>query len=103
MDFVDKQTKQKNHSRRATNEIQVFVETLDKCFESVCELDIIFHSDKVHFILDEIVLGGLVLETNLSDILLAINENTRLEKSSLGEPERGVNIAKTSPFTFLKR
>merc|ERR1712034_241121 len=31
--------------------IQVFVETLDRCFESVCELDLIFHSDKVHYIL----------------------------------------------------
>ena len=28
--------------------IQVFVETLDKCFESVCELDLIFHMDKVN-------------------------------------------------------
>jgi len=27
--------------------IQVFVEVLDKCFENVCELDLIFHSDKV--------------------------------------------------------
>lgn len=27
--------------------IQVFVETLDKCFENVCELDLIFHADKV--------------------------------------------------------
>eukprot|EP00301_Raphidiophrys_heterophryoidea_P026554 c9197_g1_i1.p1 GENE.c9197_g1_i1~~c9197_g1_i1.p1 ORF type:complete len:150 (-),score=17.57 c9197_g1_i1:356-805(-) len=27
--------------------IQVFVETLDKCFENVCELDLIFHPDKV--------------------------------------------------------
>ncbi|XP_054070959.1 AP-3 complex subunit sigma-2 isoform X2 [Rissa tridactyla] len=26
--------------------IQVFVETLDKCFENVCELDLIFHMDK---------------------------------------------------------
>ncbi|XP_070473585.1 arpin isoform X2 [Equus przewalskii] len=31
--------------------IQVFVETLDKCFENVCELDLIFHMDKAphHF------------------------------------------------------
>ena len=28
--------------------IQVFVEALDSCFESVCELDIIFHMDKVN-------------------------------------------------------
>ena len=27
--------------------IQVFVETLDKCFENVCELDLIFHMDTV--------------------------------------------------------
>ena len=26
---------------------QVFVETLDKCFENVCELDLIFHVEKV--------------------------------------------------------
>lgn len=40
--------------------IQVFVEALDKCFENVCELDLIFHSDRVHFVLDEIVMGGMV-------------------------------------------
>ena len=27
--------------------IQVFVEALDKCFENVCELDLIFHFDRV--------------------------------------------------------
>lgn len=27
--------------------LQVLVETLDRCFENVCELDIIFHVDKV--------------------------------------------------------
>lgn len=31
--------------------IQVFVETLDKCFENVCELDLIFHVDKVVLLL----------------------------------------------------
>lgn len=38
--------------------IQVLVEGLDKSFENVCELDLIFHTDKVHFIIDEIVIGG---------------------------------------------
>lgn len=37
--------------------IQVFVETLDKCFENVCELDLIFHADAVHYILSELVMG----------------------------------------------
>ena len=54
--------------------IQVFVEVLDKCFENVCELDIIFNSDKVHYILDELVMGGMVLETSAGDILDAIIE-----------------------------
>ena len=53
---------------------KVFVETLDKCFENVCELDIIFHGDKVHYILDEIIMGGMVLETNVGDIVRAVND-----------------------------
>merc|ERR1712080_474247 len=54
--------------------IQVFVESLDKRFENVCELDIIFHYDQVHYILDEIVMGGMVLETNLRDIMTACEQ-----------------------------
>ncbi|RHY64181.1 hypothetical protein DYB30_000336 [Aphanomyces astaci] len=60
----------------------VFVETLDKCFENVCELDLIFHSDKVHYVLDEIVMGGMVLETNINEILTAVNEMNRLDSNS---------------------
>ena len=70
----------------------MFVETLDKSFENVCELDLIFHSDKVsgylhmvgfmlfqvHYILDEIVMGGMVLETSLQDIISAVTDMERL-------------------------
>jgi len=59
--------------------IQVFVETLDKYFENVCELDIIFHMDKVNYILDEIVVGGLVMEPNNADILAALAATKREE------------------------
>lgn len=52
--------------------IQVFVETLDRCFENVCELDLIFHMDKINYVLDEMIVGGLVLETNMADILAAL-------------------------------
>jgi AP-3 complex subunit sigma len=62
--------------------IQVFVETLDKVFENVCELDLIFHPDKVNYILDEIVEGGMVLETNLGEILDAISEMNKLEAAT---------------------
>jgi len=60
--------------------IQVFVETLDKSFENVCELDLIFHSDKVNYILDEIIMGGMVLETNIKHILMAVNEQQKLHQ-----------------------
>ncbi|KIM67039.1 hypothetical protein SCLCIDRAFT_1210504 [Scleroderma citrinum Foug A] len=48
--------------------IQVFVEALDRSFENVCELDLVFHFDEVHHILSEIIQGGLVLETNVEEI-----------------------------------
>ncbi|XP_059679922.1 AP-3 complex subunit sigma-2 isoform X1 [Gavia stellata] len=60
--------------------IQVFVETLDKCFENVCELDLIFHMDKVHHILQEVVIGGMVLETNMNEIVAQVEAQSKLEK-----------------------
>ncbi|XP_035669696.1 AP-3 complex subunit sigma-1-like isoform X3 [Branchiostoma floridae] len=77
--------------------IQVFVETLDKAFENVCELDLIFHVDKVHYILQELVMGGMVLETNMTEIVTRIEEQSKLEKSEAGlagAPARVVSAAK---------
>ncbi|PSS29431.1 AP-3 complex subunit sigma like [Actinidia chinensis var. chinensis] len=62
--------------------MQVFVETLDKCFSNVCEVDIVFNFNKVHTILDEIVLGGQVLETSSSEVMKAVEEISKLEKAS---------------------
>jgi len=63
--------------------IQVFVEALDKCFENVCELDLIFHSDKVNYILDEIIMAGMVLETNINHILQAVQEQGATHETSI--------------------
>lgn len=49
--------------------IHALVETLDKYFENVCELDIMFNLEKAHFILDEMVMNGCVVETNKTNIL----------------------------------
>jgi AP-4 complex subunit sigma-1 len=49
--------------------IHTLVETLDKYFESVCELDIMFNLEKAHFILDEMVMNGMIVETNKGNIL----------------------------------
>lgn len=48
--------------------IQVFVEALDRIFNNVCELDLVFGFDEVNYCLAEIVQAGLVLETNISVI-----------------------------------
>jgi AP-3 complex subunit sigma len=62
--------------------IQVFVESLDRSFENVCELDLVFHFDEVHHILAEIIQGGLVLETNGEEIANAVSEASRARKQS---------------------
>merc|ERR1712046_304634 len=59
--------------------IQVFVQVLDSCFENVCELDLIYHFDRVNYILDELVMSGMVLETNAELIVQVIKENKALE------------------------
>lgn len=79
--------------------IQVFVEALDKSFENVCELDLIFHSDRVHYILDEIIMAGMVLETNINHIMTAISDQQKMHNASLSSS----NIAALSgPSTALK-
>ncbi|XP_019420339.1 PREDICTED: AP-3 complex subunit sigma [Lupinus angustifolius] len=62
--------------------IQVLVETLDKCFRNVCELDVVFNYSKIHTILDEIIFGGQVLETSSAEVLKAVEEISKLEASS---------------------
>ncbi|XP_056333697.1 AP-4 complex subunit sigma-1 [Danio aesculapii] len=56
-----------------------FVEVLDKYFSRVSELDIMFNLDKVHIILDEMILNGHIVETNKNRVLaplLALDKMT---------------------------
>ncbi|KAJ4000308.1 clathrin adaptor complex small chain-domain-containing protein [Lentinula boryana] len=62
--------------------IQVFVQSLDRAFENVCELDLVFHFDEVHHILAEIIQGGLVLETNVDEIDDSVQLAAKLRKDS---------------------
>ncbi|CAF2046648.1 unnamed protein product [Brassica napus] len=50
----------------------VLVETLDKCFSNVCELDIVLNYSKMHTVLDEIVFGDQVLETSSTEVIKAV-------------------------------
>ena len=49
---------------------------------SQCELDIMFNLEKAHFILDEMVVDGCVVETNKVNILkpIALMEKASEEK-----------------------
>ncbi|RWW81831.1 hypothetical protein BHE74_00009745 [Ensete ventricosum] len=62
--------------------IHLFVETMDRHFGNVvsfpgfivvqCELDIMFHLEKAHFMLEEMVMNGCIVETSKSNILTPI-------------------------------
>ncbi|KAH8091179.1 clathrin/adaptor complex [Aureococcus anophagefferens] len=67
------------------NYLEGAIPQLDKCFENVCELDLIFHSDRVHYILDEIVMAGMVLDTNINNVLKATRDMTKLHQKSLSK------------------
>lgn len=43
--------------------IHNLVETMDKWAGSICELDIMYQLEEVHFILDEMVMNGYIVET----------------------------------------
>ena len=65
--------------------IHALVETLDKYFESVCELDIMFNLEKAHFIVDEMVMNGYIVEANKTNILkpIALMERTVNNEESI--------------------
>lgn len=44
-------------------------------------MDLIFHVDRVHNILQEICVGGMVLETSMSEIITHVDAQSKLEKS----------------------
>lgn len=62
--------------------IQVYVECLDKCFENVCELDLIFHVDKCYGILDEIIQSGAVVETSLKEIIKSYHSQIKYSRDT---------------------
>jgi len=62
--------------------IQVFVEALDRAFENVCELDLVFNFDEAHHILSEVVQGGVVLETSVDEIQAGVDQASQARQKS---------------------
>ncbi|CAK0735169.1 hypothetical protein CVIRNUC_000538 [Coccomyxa viridis] len=52
--------------------IHCLVETLDRYFSNVCELDLMFSLEQAHFIVDEMLMNGAIVETNKQNILAPI-------------------------------
>lgn len=62
--------------------IQTFVESLDRCFTEVNELDLIFNWQTLQSILEEIVQGGMVIETNVNKIVASVDELNKAAEST---------------------
>jgi AP-4 complex subunit sigma-1 len=58
--------------------IHNLVETLDRYFENVCELDIMFNLEKAHFIVQEFIMNGCIVETNKSNVLAPVLQIDKL-------------------------
>lgn len=71
--------------------IHSYVEVLDRYFGNVCELDIIFYFHKAYYILDELIIGGELQETNKREILrvtAAQDDMTLEEDKAVGSAKR---------------
>ncbi|KAK1650652.1 hypothetical protein QYE76_068457 [Lolium multiflorum] len=79
--------------------VQVFVETLNRCFKNVCELDIVFNFNKLHTVLDEMILGGQVIETSSEEIVRSV-EDIVGETIKHNKPHTKVDFAALQPLIF---
>ncbi|KAL2160780.1 hypothetical protein VTH06DRAFT_977 [Thermothelomyces fergusii] len=69
--------------------IQVYVEALDRLFENVCELDLIFNYETLHATLGEMIVGGVVIETNLDRIVAGVRAQGTVAKRPVNEGRSG--------------
>ncbi|XP_059534060.1 AP-3 complex subunit sigma-2 isoform X2 [Myotis daubentonii] len=79
-----------------------FVFCVDSSESELGILDLI----QVHYILQEVVMGGMVLETNMNEIVAHIEAQNRLEKSEGGlsaAPARAVSAVKNMNLPEIPR
>ncbi|XP_027425041.1 AP-3 complex subunit sigma-2 isoform X4 [Zalophus californianus] len=79
-----------------------FVFCVDSSESELGILDLI----QVHYILQEVVMGGMVLETNMNEIVAQIEAQNRLEKSEGGlsaAPARAVSAVKNINLPEIPR
>lgn len=65
-----------------------YVETLDRYFGNVCELDLIFNFHKAYFILDELLVGGEMAEPSKRVVSRVVEaQDVLVEEAKLAGPE----------------
>lgn len=62
----------------------MFVEALDRLFENVCELDLIFNFETLHQVLAEMIQGGCVVETDITKVVNAVKEAKGVVRRPVG-------------------
>ena len=67
--------------------IHHFVEVLDRYFGNVCELDLIFNFHQSYFILEEMIVGGHIMETSKTKALKMISANDSLMDAAFFKDE----------------
>lgn len=81
----------------------MFVEALDRLFENVCELDLIFGFETLHAVLSEMVVGGVVVETSLDKIVNGVKESEGLKgkRKAVNAQSSGSGLGRSSGFAGL--
>ena len=69
--------------------IHRYVEILDSYFGNVCELDIIFNFEKAHFLLDEYILSGEIMDTGRHSVVNNVKYTDDYQEEELKYLELG--------------
>ena len=64
------------------------MEALDRLFENVCELDLIFNFETLHATLGEMIVGGVVVETGLERVVEGVRSQGTVPKRPTGPAAR---------------
>jgi AP-1 complex subunit sigma 1/2 len=74
----------------------MYVEVLDKYFGNVCELDLVYNLSRAYFLLDELLLGGNMVETNKRLVASIVSKQDEMVELYEADPEAAVNAMSTS-------
>lgn len=80
------------------------MEALDRLFENVCELDLIFNFETLHAALSEMIVGGVVIETQLDKVVEGVRAQGKVAKRPINETRGGLgNLGMGANFAWAGR